>query len=189
MTGFGEILPLWQKGKNLLRRRYLLQNCEPTVAKISCLLPNFPCSKSPNIEKLSSHLVTLLSLSLSLSLSFFHTLTLVSTNKEGKKIFDEKQQMAEKFSAFKAIITFCFKVISSLCFSIFLFHRRLIHSKYFFLSLFVTFHFSQNISIFHSMACVAPLQSLCSPTIYLLPTYDPLMKSHLVFCYFHFFLQ
>ena len=127
------------------------------------------------------------SLSLSLSLSFFHTLTLVSTNKEGKKIFDEKQQMAEKFSAFKAIITFCFKVLSSLCFSIFLFHRRLIPPKYFFLSLFVTFHFSQNISIFHSMACVAPLQSLCSPTIYLLPTYDPLMKSHLVFCYFHFF--
>ena len=83
VTGFGEILPLWQKGKNLLRRRYLLQNCEPTVAKISCLLPNFPCSKSPNIEKLSSHLVTLLSLSLSLSL--YHSFTLLLSFQQIKK--------------------------------------------------------------------------------------------------------
>ena len=53
MTRFGEIPPLWQNF-NTLRQFFeglvsVVQKFEPTLANLLYYLPNFHCSKCPNI--------------------------------------------------------------------------------------------------------------------------------------------
>ena len=63
MTRLGEISPLWQNLKVFEQLKKALftiwQNFEPTLSNILCFWANLHSYKWPNIEKHSSHLVTL----------------------------------------------------------------------------------------------------------------------------------